>query len=77
MIKVSFPKSDCYHITASEKSAIKQGLQSGLTQFKTARKEYKVIREIGNMKDIEISCKETDFFNRPTVKKHIVTAITA
>jgi len=70
--RIFFPKSNLYHVTAMEKKAIRQGLLSGLTHFKTPRKEFRVVSDDGNQMSIEISQQESDFFGRIITQLHTV-----
>lgn len=74
---ITFPKEmNPYHLTTTDRQAIKQGLAQGLTQFESGRNSYKVVRSTKNIKNVEISQTKTDLFNKAITRKFIVTAIT-
>ena len=54
-----------YHVTATEKKAIRSGLEQNLSRFGTSRKIYEVVSSNNNMVEVEIVTKCTDDYGRP------------
>lgn len=69
--------TDRFHVTATERKSIKQGINQGFKKFGTSRKMYEVVYEALDLGflEVEISTKTTDDWGRAQIRKDIVEVI--
>lgn len=64
-----------YYTTATERKAIRAGIEAGYTKWKTARKQFEIVSDNGAMAIVRVTDREIDEYGRERLRTqdHVVT----